>query len=346
MPHRPLHQRLTVVLLTYNCESRIGSVVARLRTPQVPIVAVDNASADGTADVIAAAGVRVIRLPRNIGAAARNAGVEAVRTPYVAFCDDGEWCEPEGLPVACDLLDRFPRLALMNARIMVGDDRQLDPISTEMADSPLLETTGIPGAVLMGFMAGASIMRVSAYRQVGGYDPRLFLGGEEETLSYTPLKHGWELRYPSGLVVAHHPNLANFAGLRAHGMRNTLWTACLHRRFLNAVRYTDCVLAGAPKNRAYLRAVAMALWGLPWVLRGRRPMSPELDRNLRLLDARRYAARCPASEAAAAGTMRGQLPNHSTGQPTRPRPKARTLCSKHSCAALLPAPRERPHSTP
>lgn len=291
MPHRPLNQRVTVVLLTYNCAPRIEAVLARLRQLRVPIVAVDNASGDGTADLIAAAAVPVLRLPGNIGAAARNAGVELVRTPYVAFCDDDEWYEPEGLPAACDLLDGHPRLALVNARIVVGDDRHLDPISAEMATSPIAETAGIPGAVLMGFMAGASVFRVSAYREAGGYDARFFLGGEEETLSYTLQKQGWELRYLPELVVAHYPSLANFSGLRAHGMRNTLWTAWLHRRFLNAVRYTGFVLADAPKNRAYVRAIAMALGGLPWVLRERQPMSRELDRNLRLLDKRRYADR-------------------------------------------------------
>lgn len=260
MPHRPLNQRLTVVLLTYTCAFRIQSVLARLRQLHVPIVAVDNASADGTADVIAAAGVRVIRLPRNIGAAARNAGVEVARTPYVAFCDDDEWYEPEGLPAACDLLDRFPRLALANARILVGDDRHLDPISAEMAESPIIETAGIPGAVLMGFMADASVIRVSAYREAGGYDARSFLGGEEETLSYSLLKQGWDLRYLPELVVAHYPSLANFTGLRADGMRNTLWTAWLHRRFLNAVRYTGFILADAPTRRRTVPTSRRSRW--------------------------------------------------------------------------------------
>jgi len=291
VPHRPLNERLTVVLLTYNCARWIEPVLAHLRKLDVPIVAVDNASTDGTAEVVAAAGVRLIRMPHNVGAAARNAGVRAVQTPYVAFCDDDDWYEPDGLPMACDLLDRHPRLALVNARIVVGPERHLDPISAEMADSPIVETAGIPGTVLMSFMAGACVVRVSAYREAGGYDRRFFLGGEEETLSYTLLKRGWQLRYLPELVVAHYPSLANFTTLRAYGMRNTLWTAWLHRRFLNALRYTGFVLADAPKNGAYARAIAMTLRGLPWVLRERQPMNRELDRDLRLLDARRFSTR-------------------------------------------------------
>jgi hypothetical protein len=31
-------------------------------------------------------------------------------------------------------------------------------------------------------MGGACLVRVTAYREVGGYDPEFFLGGEEETL--------------------------------------------------------------------------------------------------------------------------------------------------------------------
>ncbi|HET9873278.1 MAG TPA: glycosyltransferase [Propionibacteriaceae bacterium] len=292
-PTQNLAERVTVVLLTYNCASRIEEVLRHLLDLDVPVIAVDNASTDGTADVVSRFDVELIRLPQNVGAAGRNAGAAAATTAYVAFCDDDGWYEREGLEAACDLMDAHPRLGLVNARILVGTQGRLDPISAEMSESPIPDRLGIPGAVLLSFMAGAVIVRRTAYQEVGGYDPRFFIGGEEETVGFPLAKAGWEMRYVPEVVVHHHPSLANAGNLRAYGMRNTLWTAWLHRRWLSALRYTAFTLADTPKNKDYLVGLRMAMAGLPWVLAERKPMSRQLDADLSTLDRRRYANRRP-----------------------------------------------------
>lgn len=290
----PLRDRLTVVLLTYNCAHRIAGIVEQLLELDVAIVAVDNASSDGTADVLRAfAEVDVLELPVNIGAAGRNAGAERARTPYVAFCDDDGWYERDGLDAACDLFDAHPRLGLINARILVRAEQRLDPISIEMADSPVPDRYGVPGAVLLSFMAGAAIVRATAYREAGGYDERFFMGGEEETLALPLAKLGWQMRYVPDVVMHHYPSLANATTLRAHGMRNTLVTAWLHRPLRSAVRWTAFTLADTPKNRDYVRGVALTLRAVGWIARERSPMDATLDADVALLDARRYAARRP-----------------------------------------------------
>ena len=147
----------------------------------------------------------VVRLPDNIGAAGRTVGAEVATTPYLAFCDDDGWFEPSGLLRACDVLDQHPRLGLVNARILVGPRNRLDPISSEMAASPILDRHGLPGTVLLSFMAGAAIMRAEAFWEVGGYDERFFIGGEEETLALPLAKAGWQMRYLDDVVMHHRP---------------------------------------------------------------------------------------------------------------------------------------------
>jgi len=51
-PASSLGDRLSVVLLTYNCAHRIEPVVERLLGLGLPVIAVDNGSRDGTADVL------------------------------------------------------------------------------------------------------------------------------------------------------------------------------------------------------------------------------------------------------------------------------------------------------
>jgi GT2 family glycosyltransferase len=281
------------VLLTYNCGPRLEPILDRLEALSVPVVAVDNGSVDGTVQLLRDRQLEVIALPKNIGAAARNVGVEHASTPYVAMCDDDGWYERDGLVTAADLLDEHPDLALVNGRILVGPEERLDPISAEMAQSPLPSPDDLPGSALLGFMAGAVIVRRSAYLQVGGYDPRFFIGGEEETLSFRLAKAGWRMQYVPDVVVHHRPSLANVTSLRGYGFRNTLWNAWLHRRAGSALRWTVFTLIDRPKNRDWLRGLAMAVRGLPWVLWERAPMERALDEQLKLLDRRRYLERRP-----------------------------------------------------
>lgn len=288
-----LARRLTVVLLTFNCGHRLPPVLEELLALELPLIAVDNGSADDTTDVLERYGIRALRMARNIGAAARNVGLAEVTTEFVVFCDDDGWYDRAGLAHAVHLLAEYPRLALVNARIVVGRDALPDPISEEMERSPIPERAGIPGAVLLSFMAGASVARVAAFREVGGYDERFFIGGEEEDLAMRLAKAGWHMRYVHEVVMHHMPSVANARGLRAYGIRNTLWTTWLHRPLPSALRHTLFTLLDRPKNADLARGVAKALLGLPWVLRERRPITPELDADHRLLDARHYRARRP-----------------------------------------------------
>ena len=282
--------------MTFNCAHRLIPILDKLRQLDVPIIAVDNASSDGTVEVLTSRPeVDVIALPVNIGAAGRNRGVQQATTSYVLFCDDDGWWEPGGLTAAVAMLEAHPRLAVVNARILVGDQSRLDGISAEMADSPLPDDAGIPGPVLLSFMGGAVLVRRSAYLAVGGYDPVFFMGGEEETLALPLLRAGWRLRYFPELVMRHYPSVANAPQLRAYGLRNTLWNAWLHRRLRSALRWTIFTLADTPKNSDWLRGVGMAMAGAGWVRRRRRPIDPELDDALSILDARRFAARRPLS---------------------------------------------------
>jgi GT2 family glycosyltransferase len=281
----PLRERVSIVLLTFNCAHRLPAVLDHLVVLDVPVIAVDNASSDDTVAVLSRyPEIGIVRLERNIGAAARNVGLERAATPYVAFCDDDGWYEPDGLAIAADALDMYPALALVSARILVGDEQRLDPICAVMADSPLRDEQGIPGAVLLGFMAGACVVRVSAYRDVGGYDPVYFIAGEEQTLAMKLAGLGWQLRYLPDVVVQHRPSRANAPRLRPYELRNTLWTCWLYRSPGNAVRASLAALLQRPKNRAWLRGVAMALAGWGWVRRNRRPLPRKLDQALRRLD--------------------------------------------------------------
>ena len=264
--------KATIVVLTYNRASELLQTLERLRAlpERAPIIVVDNASTDGSAEKVARAfpDVEVLRLPANIGAAGRNAGVEHARTPFIAFSDDDTWWAPGSLARAVEILERHPRLAAVTARVLIGPGGRPDPVSREMAASPLA-AAGLPGPALLGFLAGASVFRRSAFLEAGGYEPRLFIGSEEKLLAYELAARGWSLAYVRELTVHHHPSTARDARARQSMLaRNELWIAWLRRPLRVALAKTV---------RTPTRALVQALRGLPWILRKRHVLPPQVE---------------------------------------------------------------------
>ncbi len=292
--------RVTVVIITHNRRAELLRTLTHMTAlpDRAPVVVVDNASNDGTCDAVAQRfdQVTLLRSARNLGALARNLAVRDVTTPYVAFCDDDTWWEPGALCRAADLLDAHPGLASVTARILVAPDLVEDPITPELRDSPVPGPTWLPGPALLGVLAGASMFRVTAFREVGGFSARLWLGGEEELLAIDLAARGWWMCWAEDVVIQHAPSTARDPRRRRQlGIRNTLWTAWLRRPLGSALRRTRTLLRSIPRDWASVAAVAEALAGLVWVLRERRVIPPEVERGLRLLEepqrqsrARRY----------------------------------------------------------
>jgi GT2 family glycosyltransferase len=261
---------------------------------------VDNGSRDGSARAVRErfVEVRVLTPGRNLGAVGRNLGVGLVTAPYVAFCDDDTWWEPGALTLAADVLDLHPRLAVVNAHILVEPGGQHDPMSLEMALSPLTGGPGIPGHALLSFLAGASVLRRSAFEEAGGFSARLWLGGEEELLASDLAVAGWWMTYLPEVIVHHQPSLAREAHLRRrHGIRNTLWFNWLRRPWRAALRRTAHLGGSVPRDRVSVAGFVDALRGLPWVLAQRRVVPAEVESGYQQLEqmqrssrARRYVS--------------------------------------------------------
>ena len=277
-----------VVILTHNRAAELMTTLARMvALPDRPrLVVVDNAGSDDTAARVtqAFAGVELVRLPANVGAAGRNAGVARLSTPYVAFCDDDSWWAPGALTYAADLLQAHPRLGLVTGRVLVGASHAPDPGCGAMEASPLPREPSLPGRPVLGFMCAATMVRRSAFLDVGGFEPRFFIGGEEELLALDLAAAGWALSYVREVVVHHYPSAQRDSAGRARLIaRNALWCAWLRRPWWSATRRSAALLSACGRRPA-ARALIAAMWGLPWVLRRRRVVPPRVERARRMLD--------------------------------------------------------------
>ncbi|RBY78981.1 glycosyltransferase family 2 protein [Geodermatophilus sp. TF02-6] len=264
--------------------NRRDDLLATLPRHEAPVVLVDNASTDGTVAAVRAAlpEVTVVPLERNVGSYARTLGVERVGSEFVAFADDDSWWAPGDLARAVAVMRAHPRLAVLNARVLVGPDERLDPFCSELARSPLGTPADLPGPALLGFLACGAMVRTEAFLAVGGFDPVVRFPGEEERLALDLAAAGWGMAYVDEVTVHHHPSARRHPPeqRRTAIWRSRLLTAVMRRPAPEVARLVGQALrAGGPERRALLRALP----DLPAALRRRRPIPPAVRADLRVL---------------------------------------------------------------
>jgi len=287
--------RTTFVIASRDRADELTSVVTRLLdTTECPITVVDNASRDESAAAVkriaarAAGRVQLVELDRNLGAVGRNAGVAASTTPYVAFCDDDSWWQPDATVIAEQTFDAYPSVGLLAARTIVLPRDEEDDFSRMLAESPLGHPPHLPGPAILGFMSCAAIVRKTAFEQAGGFSDVLHFRGEEMLLAVDMATLGWDLCYCPALVAMHQPSQvrATTAAQAARVMRNDVLTTWLRRPAGHCLRATGTLLTATLRDIEHARAATEAVVRLPAVVRGRRRLPDRIERALELLESR------------------------------------------------------------
>jgi GT2 family glycosyltransferase len=259
----------TIVVATRNRPDRLAETATHHRAP---LIVVDNASDES----VQLAGADVVRLDVNLGAAARNVGVERARTPYVAFADDDSYWAPGSLAGAAAVLRAHPRTAVVSGEVRVGPAGRLDPVSAAMAAAPLGTPPGGAGPSILGFLACAVVVRRDAFLAAGGFLPRLFLYGEEALLAMDLAAAGWRLCYVPSLLVRHFPEPAGRDVRARHRLetRNRVLTALLRRPAAVGARTAAAAFGASPWG------LADVLRHVPWALRNRRRLPGAVEAAL------------------------------------------------------------------
>src|SRR3954454_15163770 len=114
-----------VVVVTYNSANHIRQCLEALLDDRGPdLVVVDNASRDGTVNIVEGLGVRCIRQSENTGfAAACNRGWKAGIAPYVLFLNPDAVLDSRSLERLTERLDKSKSVGIAAPRFEYPDGR-------------------------------------------------------------------------------------------------------------------------------------------------------------------------------------------------------------------------------
>jgi len=271
---------VTVVVLTRNHVRQTVDTVARLvALPERPgVIVADNGSTDSTVSLIGSLfpQVRIVQGLRDLGMAGFNRAFALAHTDYVACCDDSTWFAPGALTRAVRVLDAHPGVAVLNACVTDEAEHEIHPACL-MLNATAPHGSSLPGPELVSFMAGACIVRVKAFRELGGYEERLARGGAEELAALDLLRSGHEIVYCEK-ALAHREPLSRWFTRKQHCTLacNSAWVAWMRLPVRDALAATARALAVFARQRSLGPASFALARGMVWALRRRRVVPPHV----------------------------------------------------------------------
>jgi len=214
------HSRLvTVVVVNWNgrayLDKCLQSVLAQTYQWR-EIVLVDNGSLDGSPDYVEMRypGVKVIRLPTNVGfAAANNAGIQQSAGTHIALLNNDAYAEPGWLEAMVAIADQNPQVGMVACKMLFADapgmiqstglaldwagfcwDWQGGQVD-DPAETQIEERFGPTG--------GAALYRRAMLGDVGLFDEDFFAYAEDADLAWRAQRSGWRCLYVPAARVYH-----------------------------------------------------------------------------------------------------------------------------------------------
>lgn len=256
------HLDVTVIGISYNSAAVLPDFLASIPAG-VATVIVDNASTDSSADIAERAGAKLVRLKDNLGyGGACNVGAEIAQSRFLIFVNPDVRFAPSAIEEMVAAARKHPKAAF-NPRIfsrgkqMFRRRSRLQPqLGRWNGALPTMDCT-IP------VLSGACIfLRREDWKEIGGFDPHIFLFHEDDDFSLRLQKIGVELRLAAGARIEHgqgessirSPSVGRIKGeamgrslvyvMRKHGVpidlaaerRRTRAKLLLPHVFLNATR--------------------------------------------------------------------------------------------------------------
>lgn len=228
-PERRARDTIAVAIVSYNTREHLRACLASIcaDAPREVIV-VDNASSDGSVEMLAASFPQVTLLANRANpgyGAAANQAIAGCASPYVLLLNSDTLLRPGALAALSAYLDRSPRAAIVGPRLLNPDGTLqpscfpfLTPLNALLRESklselvrrvPLLRERYLPTwsharpRVVPWVLGAALAIRCAAFEAVGGFDESFFMYSEEVDLCYRLRAAGWQVHFAPVTSVVH-----------------------------------------------------------------------------------------------------------------------------------------------
>jgi GT2 family glycosyltransferase len=248
-----------IVVVTHEAAESIGSCLDSIYASwpsslAVEVVVVDNASRDGSANLVAARfpNVRVIRSPRRRGFSANvNDGARTSTARHLLILNPDARLVPGTLEAMVDHLDANPRVGAVGPRLFHQDGRpqssarrfpnlwatlvRRTPLrnlwpNSRLEHRHLMRDVDLRGVETVDWLLGAVLaVRGTAFRQLGGFDENYRLYCEDIDLCWRLRQAGWSVDLMADVSAEH--DLGELTRKRFF-VRATLWHFRSMLRFL------------------------------------------------------------------------------------------------------------------
>lgn len=207
----PMDVSVSVIIVSYNTADLIGSCLSSLEQTTNPdkreIFVVDNASSDGSAEIIQQSfpGVHLIANQDNKGfAAANNQALRLCRGGFIFFLNPDTQVMPDALEKAVTYMQNHADIGLAGTKILNPDGTLQESVSYRYPGEKYTHGDLPPLKGKIACVLGAAmISRREVIDAVGGFDEDFFLYGEDEDLCLRIRKAGMEIGYIEETAVLH-----------------------------------------------------------------------------------------------------------------------------------------------
>ena len=294
---------LTLVIVSWNVSDLLRRCLQSIleQGGEVEIIVVDNASTDGSPEMVREAfpQVRLIANEENWGfTAANNQGLALAQGRCLMLLNPDTEVVADALSTMVQYLDAHPEVGALGPRLLFPDGhqqpsrRRFPTLTTALVESTVVQEWWADNRILrryymadtpddaiqpVDWVVGACLLvRREAYEQVGGLDEGFFMYSEELDWCKRIKDAGWEVIYLPTATVIHHEGKSSEQVIPARHIRFQTSKVRYFRKHYGSLQ--------AEALRWFLLATyvyQLAREGLKWLLGHKRALRAERMRAYR-----------------------------------------------------------------
>ena len=187
---------VSIVMLAWNRKDDVRESLRHIQKidyEPLEIIVVDNASDDGTAQMVEAEfpDVHLIKMKKNIGIAAYNVGFEQAKGKYIVIIDDDSFPARHAIRRMVQVFEKDERLGAVAFDVRNYD--HYDEIKNELEDTDETEEVkAVASDYLMSFNGAGVGIRKDLFKKIGYYPEEFFLYYNIIMKWIAPLKFGMQ----------------------------------------------------------------------------------------------------------------------------------------------------------